>query len=192
MNNLTEAVIVITEAEQQEFARRFRENMPKTFSGAIFQAADALEKFAKRDDAKVNMRVWHRVRLSKEKEPVCVACLAGSAVIDLCGATGFEIAGDWSKKYDFGLFSGERINLYISNYMSIINNLRHGSFRWSFRIFYENFVEGDALDGGNYPYESLDRIGNRFFKAGNRRGKSSPEYIGLLRRAAEEVKALGL
>ena len=197
MNNLTEAVIVLTEAEEQEFARRFKENMPKTFSGIIFHTADAFEKFIKRDDVEVNMDSFHRVKLTEEKDPVCVACLAGAAMIDLCGATGFEVCKDEYMEDDtnsLGAFSYSAISKEMGCYEEVVDSIRATSFRFAFNNFIRYFRGSGPLSEDSSLSKNLENLGARFWEATREEcmDEYTPEYIACLRHSAEEVKALGL
>ena len=87
-----------TEVERTELYNNFSKNKPKTLSGAIRHALTALERFEKRDDAEVDMGDWHYIKNYDGRGLVCVACLAGSALIDLCGATGFETISEKARK----------------------------------------------------------------------------------------------
>ena len=187
MNNSIKTPIVVTKAEEQEFALRFEANVPKTFSGVIFHAADALEKFVKRDDTRVRMSYWHIVKQTEGKEPVCYACLATAAMIDLCGATGFEV--DKSKA---GFFDGDRINSLMFTYLRIVNRLRMGAFARTCSSFHNLILESTGVDEGTNQFDSLQTIGHRLQVATDNRRSGSLAYIGCIRRAAEEVKALGL
>ena len=187
MTNPTKTTIVIVNKErEEEFALRFEANVPKTFSGVIFHAADALERFIKRDDTRVRMGLWHFVKQDEGKEPVCYACLATAAMIDLCGATGFEV--DKSKA---GFFDGHRVNSLMFTYLRIVNHLRMGAFARTCSSFHNLILESTGVDEGSNQFDSLQTIGNRFQAATDNR-RSGSLYIGCIRRAAEEVKALGL
>ena len=186
MNNSIKPPIVVTEAEQNKFFRRFKKNMPKTFSGVIFHAADALEKFAERDGTKVRMANWHLVKHNSKKELVCTACLAGSAVIDLCGATGFEVEPIWTQEYGHGLFNRGNINDRMRHYENIVDQVRLGYFRRACIIFDREFLGSDALETDINSFRDLEEMEDDCER------RSSRQLIRYLRRAAKKVKALGL
>ena len=194
MNNSIKTPIVVTEAEEREFARRFKANRPKTFSGVIFHAADALEKFIKRDDTVVDMCDWHYIGDYEGRETVCFACLAGAAMIDLCGATGFESREEDEENhaYTVGAFDLEVVDEKMSDYELSVNSLSEGRFKQAW-IEINYLLQGsEAFNAVGDAAYALNVIGNRFGEEANKCRRGSSEYIGLLRRAAEEVKALGL
>ena len=194
MNNSIKKPIFVTKAEGQEFARRFKANMPKTFSGVIFHAADALEKFIKRDDTVVDMCDWHYIGDYEGRETVCFACLAGAAMIDLCGATGFESREKNKANYAFtsGAFDLEVVDEKMSDYELSVNSLSKGRFKKAL-IEINYLLQGsEVFDPEGCASNRLNVIGDRFGEEANKCRRGSSEFIGCLRRAAEEVKALGL
>ena len=196
MNKLTMTPIAVTEAEEQEFARRFRENMPRTLSGIIYHAADALEKFIKRDNTTVAMETWHSVRISKEEGPVCIACLAGSAMIDLCGATGFEVEKGYRGDSDIGFFNSNKITATMIDYEILVDKVRRGKFK---SAHYELHLIL-TRDGGESYNESpdmllmLEEFEDSFRNACGfgKRIRNFPKFIACLRHSAGEVQSWGL
>ena len=196
MNNSIKPSIAVTKEDREKFARRFKANMPQTFSGVIFHAADALEEFVKRDDTEVDMGDWHYIKNYDGRGLVCVACLAGVAMIDLCGATGLEYSeqAESGVCYRNGAFDYGPVDAEMSFYESIVDDIRNCLFLKAFNQFNEYFLGRAALDSANNTSECIEAIGDRFWEeAGEYREEDgSPEYIACLRHSAEEVKALGL
>ena len=132
-----------TVVERTELYNNFFKNKPRTLSGAIRHALTALEKFEKRDDVEVDMGAWHLVKQHEEKEPVCVACLAGSALIDLCGATGFETISEKARKR-LGVYSyatapgvchlGCNVPPELNDYGRALNTIRIGKVVLAFEV----------------------------------------------------------
>ena len=210
MNNSIKTPIVITEAEQKAFARRFKAHMPRTFSGVILHAADALERFNAREYTQVDMSLWHLVKHAEGKEPVCVACLAGAAMISLCDATGFEVGRrlDGDAYAYIGSFAQSAIclggmGMELHDYESVVNFVRRGELWMACCDFHKNLLGSDVLKKDRNAFDCLNEIEALFAdefdfcRQGNDYDpaepfQKSPELIGCLRRVAKEVKALGL
>ena len=192
MNKSTKPPIAVTKEQREKFRRRFKKNMPKTFSGVIFHVADAFEKFIKRGDTEVDMSQWHAVRNYRGDGSLCVACLAGAAMIDLCGATGFESLEDAGKEdghAEIGAFHRLFLSKKMGHYEEMVNAVRGGNMSWACSRFYRHFQGSVVYDEYCYASNRLNEIGKGFWKAEE---EGYPEFIGCLRRAAKKVKALGL
>ena len=194
MNNSFKTPIAVTKEQREKFRRRFKKNMPRTLSGIIFHAAGALEKFIKRDNTTVAMETWHRVRISKEKGPVCMACLAGSAMIDLCGATGFEVERGYRGRSNIGFFNTSKITATMTEYKILVDQVRKGKFKSAHYELHMILTRdgGGCYDGNPDILFMLEAFGDSFRKACDKRIRNFPKYIDCLRHSAGEVQSLGL